>query len=137
MIVTCSEPSQSDDWRWVGAELVYAIHDRQLAEHSGLDGIRDRGAIESAVARPRNMVAYGAPDAADLAAAYAFGLVRNHGFADGNKRTAWLVARVFLADNGYNLAFEKAAAVRMMETLAGGRMSEPEAASWFRDRLSR
>ena len=137
MIVMCSGPSPSDDWRWVGAELVYAIHDRQLAEHGGLDRIRDRGAIESPLARPRNIVAYGAPDAADLAAAYAFGLVRNHGFADGNKRTAWVVARLFLADNGYHLLFEEAAAVRMMEALAGGSMSEAEAASWFRDRLSR
>ena len=137
MIATCSEPSPSDDWRWVGAELVYAIHDRQLAEHGGLDGIRDRGAIESALARPRNMVAYGAPDAADLAAAYAFGLVRDHGFADGNKRTAWVVARLFLADNGHHLVFEKAPAVRMMEATAGARMSQAEAASWLRDRLSR
>ena len=91
-------------WRWIDASLVYAIHDRQLAEHGGLDGIRDRGGVESALARPRNLAEYGEPDAAALAAAYAYGLLRNHGFADGNKRTAWVAARLFLADNGCKLA---------------------------------
>jgi death on curing protein len=98
-------------WRWVGLAAVHAIHDRQLAEHGGLPGVRDFGAIESALARPQNLAAYGEPDAADLAAAYAYGLARNHGFADGNKRTAWVVARVFLADNGYRLWFEPTEAV--------------------------
>ena len=108
------------DWRWISGELVYAIHDRQLAEHGGLDGIRDRGAVESALARPLNLHAYGDPDAADLAAAYGFGLARNRGFADGNKRTAWVIARLFLADNGYRLVFDKSDAVRMMESVAAG-----------------
>jgi death on curing protein len=136
MTATCSEPLPSNTWRWVTAEVVFAIHDCQVAEHSGLDGITDRGAIESGLARPRNLVVYGAPDAADLAAAYAYGLIRNHGFADGNKRLAWVVARLFLADNNYRLQFEKAAAVRMMEALAACSMSEPGVAAWFRERLS-
>lgn len=122
-------------WRWVGADLVYALHDRQLAEHGGPDGVRDPGAVESALARPLNLAAYGTPDAADLAAAYAYGLARNHGFVDGNKRTAWVVARLFLADNGYRLGFDPVDAVKMVEALAAGSLSESQLAAWFRDRL--
>lgn len=122
-------------WRWVGADLVYALHDRQLAEHGGPDGIRDPAAVESALARPLNLAAYGTPDAADLAAAYAFGLARNHGFVDGNKRTAWVVARLFLADNGYRLRFDPVEAVKTVEALAAGSLDESQLAAWFRDRL--
>jgi death-on-curing protein len=122
-------------WRWVAPEVVYAIHDRQMSEHGGLDGLRDRAAVESVLARPRNLVAYGDPDAAALAAAYAFGLARNHGFADGNKRIAWVVARLFLADNGYRLQFDKVDAVRTVEALAAGRLDEDPLAEWFRARL--
>jgi death on curing protein len=121
-------------WRWVSLDVVHAIHDRQIAEHGGLDGVRDAGAIESALARPRNSAAYGNPDAADLAAAYVFGLAKNHGFADGNKRTAWVVARLFLADNGYSLRFEKREAVKIIEDSAGGSCSEADLADWFRVR---
>src|ERR1700742_4547439 len=96
------------DWRWVRADVVAAVHDRQIAEHGGPEGVRDPGTVASALARPQNFAAYGTPDAADLAAAYAFGLVRNHGFADGNKRTAWIVARLFLANHDCRLRFEKA-----------------------------
>jgi death-on-curing protein len=124
------------EWRWVEAPVVYAIHDRQLAEHGGLAGVRDQGAIESALARPQNLAAYGDPDVADLAAAYAFGLARNHGFADGNKRTAWVTARLFLADNGQMLAFDKADAIRTVENLAAGALSEAALATWFRERLA-
>jgi death-on-curing protein len=91
--------------------------------------------VESALARPQNLAAYESRDAADLAAAYAYGLARNHGFVDGNKRTAWIAARVFLADQVMQLAFEKADAVSTMEKVAAGTLSEPELASWFRDRL--
>jgi len=114
---------------------MYAVHDRQLAEHGGLDGVRDQGAVESALARPRNLAAYGDPDAAALAASYAFGFARNHGFADGNKRTAWILARVFLADNGCRLRFDPADAIRMVETLAAGALEEPQIADWFRQRI--
>ncbi len=123
------------EWRWVGLNLDLAIHDRQISEHGGLDGVRDLAAVESALARPRNLVSYETPDAADLAAAYAYGLTRNHAFADGNKRTAWVVARVFLADNGIRLNFEKAAAVHIMENLASGAVTEPDLAKWFRARI--
>ncbi|WP_297367332.1 type II toxin-antitoxin system death-on-curing family toxin [Acidocella sp.] len=121
-------------WRWISPALVYAIHDRQLSEHGGPEGIRDQNAIESALARPRNLAAYGSPDAQALAAAYAFGLARNHGFVDGNKRTAWIIARLFLADNGHSVSFEKAEAVRAMESLAAGTLAEDELAAWFRAR---
>ena len=123
------------EWRWIAFEAVIAIHDRQIAEHGGLDGVRDLGPIESALARPQNLAAYGSPDAADLAAAYAFGLARNHGFTDGNKRITWVAARLFLADNGCRLAFDKADAVRTVEALAGGQLSEAEFALWLRERI--
>jgi death-on-curing protein len=123
-------------WRWVAPEVVYAIHDRQLSEHGGLDGVRDKGAVESALAWPRNLAAYGDPDAAALAAAYAFGIARNHAFSDGNRRTDWVVARLFLADNGQRLTFEKIEAIRVVETLAAGELSEEALADWFRARLA-
>ncbi len=124
------------EWRWIGLDLVLAVHDRQLAEHGGLDGLLDRGAIESALAKPMNLVSYGQPDAADLAASYAFGLARNHGFADGNKRTAWVVARLFLADNGCRLQFDAADAIRTVQALAAGTLEEGQLAEWFRRHLT-
>ncbi|WP_206951511.1 type II toxin-antitoxin system death-on-curing family toxin [Trinickia acidisoli] len=124
------------EWRWVRADLTYAIHDRQLAEHGGLDGVRDKGAVESALARPQNLDVYASADAAALAAAYAYGLARNHGFTDGNKRTAWVVARLFLADNGYRLKFDPVDAVRTMETVAAGALDEAALAEWFRQRIA-
>lgn len=123
-------------WRWVRADLTYAVHDRQLAEHGGLDGVRDKGAVESALARPQNLDVYVGADAAALAAAYAYGLARNHGFADGNKRTAWVVARLFLADNGYRLKFDPTDAVKTMETVAAGALDEAALAEWFRQRIA-
>jgi death on curing protein len=122
-------------WSWVRADVVAAVHDRQIAEHGGPEGVRDPGAVASALARPQNLAAYGTPDAADLAAAYAFGLVRNHGFADGNKRTAWIVARLFLANNDCRLRFEKADAIRAIEALAGDALEEAQFAEWIRERL--
>lgn len=123
------------DWKWVGLSVVEALHNRQLAEHGGPAGIRDAGALQSALARPENLVAYGAPDAAALAASYAFGIARNHCFVDGNKRTAWVIARLFLADNGLNLAFEPQEAVKIMLALAAGDLGEDELADWFRQRI--
>jgi len=125
----------SGPWRWVALPVVLAIHDRQISEHGGASGIRDSGGVESALARPMNLAAYGNPDVAELAAAYAFGLVRNHGFVDGNKRTAWVAARVFLVDNNQNLEFDPFDAIRIMEGVAGGKVSEDELADWFRSRL--
>ena len=122
-------------WRWVERGVVLAIHDRQIAEHGGTDGVRDLGGIESALARPQNLASYGTPDVADLAAAYAFGLAKNHGFLDGNKRTAWVTSRLFLADNGQRLDFDPVDAIRAMEGVAAGSVSETELADWYRRRL--
>jgi death-on-curing protein len=125
-------------WRWVRADLVYAVHEIQLARHGGLDGVRDQNAVESALARPEQLHAYGnpPPDAAQLAAAYAYGLARNHGFIDGNKRTAWVVARVFLADNGVRLQFSEIDAIRTMENVASGALDAQQLATWFRQRMA-
>ncbi len=101
-----------------------------------MDGVRDPGLVESALARPANLARYGNPDAADLAAAYAYGIAKNHGFLDGNKRTAWVTARLFLADNGRRLEFDPAAAIRTMERVAAGRIGEVELAAWFRSRTT-
>ena len=97
--------------------------------------MRNQDGIESALARPVNLALYGNPDAADLAAAYAFGLARNHGFVDGNKRTAWIAARLFLAINGFRLTVNAGDAVRLMEGVASGAVMEQELAEWFRERL--
>ena len=84
-----------------------------------MDGVRDPGPVESALARPANLARYGNPDAADLAAAYAYGIAKNHGFLDGNKRTAWVTARLFLADNGRRLEFDPADAIVELEPKPG------------------
>ena len=125
-------------WRWVSASLVYAVHDMQLARHGGLAGLRDKNAVESAVARAQQLSTYGepTPDAADLAASYAYGLARNHGFSDGNKRTAWVIARVFLADNSEHLDFTEVDAIRVMQNVAAGTVGEHELAQWFRLRMA-
>ena len=121
--------------RWIADGLVFAVHERQIAEHGGAIGVRDMGVIESALARRRNIAAYGEPDWADLAAAYAYGIAKNHGFADGNKRTAWILARTFLDINDCMLGFDAADAIRTVEDLAADRLSESAFAQWIRERL--
>ena len=123
---------------WVLDEVVLALHDEQLAAHGGLSGVRDRGSVESALARPRNLAAYEAcDDIARLAAAYAYGIVRNHGFADGNKRTALVTADLFLMLNGYELVSSPAENVLAILSLAEGTLSEDELTSWFRRNIKR
>ena len=117
-------------------EVALAIHDTQLAEHGGAPGLLDAGRLEAALARPRNVAAYGKPDAATLAAAYAYGGLRNHPFADDNKRTAWVLARLFLASNGCKLRLVAADAVQTIEAVAAGTLSERRLAAWFRGRIS-
>lgn len=124
-------------WRWIRADVLHAIHDRQIAEHGGLSGVLDAGRVEAALTHPRNLAAYESPDAAALAAAYAHRLARSHCFADGNKRTGWVAARLFLVDNGFGLRFDPGDAIRTMESVAAGTLSEQELASWFRQRMSR
>lgn len=121
--------------KFLSAAIAYAVHDRQLAEHGGLAGIKDAGLLESALARPVNKHAYGEDDPCALAAAYAFGIARNHPFNDGNKRTAWVIARLFLRLNGVQIAFDKAEAIRMVLALASGSLEESAVAEWFRARI--
>lgn len=116
--------------------MVEAIHDAQVREHGGAPGIRDEGLLESAMARPRQKFAYGAPvDLATLAAAYAFGLVRNHAFVDGNKRAAFMAAYVFIGLNGQDLEAAEPDVVTTMENVASGRLSEKELGAWIRAKL--
>jgi death-on-curing protein len=122
-------------WIWVGSAEALAAHDEQLAEWGGAAGIRDKGAFESAMARPQNLAAYGEPDAAALAASYAFGLARNHPFVDGNKRTAAVVSEGFLNLNGHVLGAADAEVVVIFTDLAAGELSEDELAEWFRERV--
>jgi death-on-curing protein len=117
----------------VAENAIYAIHDEQIAEHGGLAGVRDKTLLLSALARPQNLEAYGNPDIADLAAAYAAGIARNHPFLDGIKRTAIVVAGgVFLPLNGYELVADNREIVRVMLAVAEGLMADAELAAWFR-----
>ena len=116
--------------------MLDAIHDAQLREHGGSLGVLDDGLLESALARPRQKLAYaGRPDLATLAAAYAFGLAKNHGFVDGNKRAAFMAAYVFLGLNGKDLEAAEPDVVTTMEGVADGRVTDAELAKWIRRRL--
>ena len=119
-------------------DTVFAVHDKQLAVHGGLDGIRNLNAVESALERAKNSYAYGnpPPDAADLAVAYVYGIATGHGFNDGNKRTAWVIGRLFLMINNQTLVFNQADAIHFMMAVASGTLSEPQAAQWIRERLN-
>lgn len=122
---------------WVDKRLALAIHERQLAEHGGSGGVRDEKLLESALARPQQVHAYSdpAPDFADLAASLAFGLARNHPFVDGNKRTAHVCYRVFLALNDVELEASAEEMYAAMIGLAAGAVTEADFAAWLRPRL--
>ena len=124
--------------QWIGVNpaMAEAAHGEQLTEHGGGTGLRDAGALESALMRPQTLAEYGDPDAAALAAAYAFGLARNHPFVDGNKRTAAVVSETFLAINGFALNATDAEIVVAFVALAAGELPEDELADWFRTRLT-
>jgi death on curing protein len=122
-------------WIWVAPDVARAAHEEQLAEHGGAEGVRDDGLLESAFARPRNLADYGDPDAAALAAAYAYGIARNHPFVDGNKRTAAVVSETFLVLNGYDLIATDAELVVAFLELAAGNLTEDELADWFRQHV--
>lgn len=125
-------------WKWVESATVYAVHDMQLSQHGGLTGIRDLNAVESALNRAPNLDAHGKPppDAADLAAAYLYGLATSHGFSDGNKRTAWVIGRLFLALNGIELIFTHIEAIDLMLAIANGSINETDTAIWLRQRIT-
>lgn len=122
---------------WISRALALAIHDRQLAEHGGATGIRDDGLLESALARPKQLHAYGqpVPDLADLAAATAFGLARNHPFLGGNKRMAAVACEVFIVLNGATLSAEDHELYPQYLGLSEGSLGEDEFAAWLRPRI--
>ncbi len=122
-------------WYWVDKRSLLLLHDESLATHGGASGIRDEGLLDSALARPLNLVAYGEPDVAELAAAYASGLVRNHPFVDGNKRAAFLATGIFLAINGFRLVTDQAAATAAVLALAASELDELSFAAWLRQHL--
>jgi death-on-curing protein len=123
---------------WVRDDVVLAIHRRQLAEHGGGEGIRDPGLLDSALSRPKNLLAYSTeePDLALLAASYAWGLARNHPFVDGNKRTAYVVCRTFLRLNGRDLDASQEEKYLSFLRLAEGRLTEQALAAWIREHLT-
>lgn len=130
-------PRRRKEPRWISRIAVEAIQAAQIREHGGSSGIRDGGLIESALARPRQKWNYDdSVDLATLAAAYAFGLAKNHGFVDGNKRVAFMAAYSFLGLNGFDLDAAEPDVVRTMEGVAAGRLSEAKLAEWFRAHLS-
>jgi death on curing protein len=120
------------DWIWIDPAVIYAVHNQQLAEHGGSAGVRDAGLLESALARPQNLLAYGDPDVHDLAAAYGYGIARNHPFIDGNKRTAFVAVELFLSLNGLSLTAADVDCVITMLALAAGELSEEAFARWLR-----
>jgi death-on-curing protein len=121
---------------WVDVGVVLAIHDEQLAEHGGQAGVRDRGLLDSALARARNAHAYGERSLPRLAATLAFGLSRNHPFLDGNKRTSLVVAELFLELNGLTLHASDADCVTTFLALAAGELTEAQLADWIEGNAS-
>ncbi len=122
---------------WINKVLTLAIHDRQLAEHGGSSGVRDEGLLDSALARPQQLFAYGEPppDLADLAASLACGLARNHPFVDGNKRTAAVMCEVFIELNDGHLEADDIELYPQYIGLAEGSIAEAEFAGWLRERI--
>ena len=119
-------------WVWIAREVIIAIHEMQLAEHGGLEGVRDAGLLDSALGRPQNLAAYGQPDAAALAAAYGWGISRNRPFIDGNKRTGFVATELFLNLNGYELTATDADCVLTMLAVTAGELPEDDFAAWLR-----
>lgn len=122
-------------WTWIRDDAILAVHEEQLAAHGGASGIRDLGLLQSALARAQNLAAYGDPDVADLAAAYAYGIARNHPFVDGNKRTAAVAAIMFLWANDGETRIGEAELVVAILALAAGEIGEDELAGWLRERI--
>lgn len=120
---------------WLDPEVIVAIHEAQLREHGGMAGTRDGGLLTSALARPANLMAYGSPDVCALAAAYGYGLSRNHPFLDGNKRTGFVATELFLRLNGYDLIATDADCVLTMLAVAAGDITEDEFAAWLREHV--
>ena len=121
------------NYRWLDREIILAIHEEQLAQHGGGVGIRDEGLIDSALGRPQNIAVYNPEaDLCDLAAAYAYGIAKNHPFIDGNKRTAYVAMELFLIEHGMLLTAEDGDAVVTFLGLAAGEITEEQLAAWIR-----
>ncbi len=118
---------------WLAVDLIMAVHDEQIAEHGGLPGVRDANMLESALDRPRNKWAYEEADLADLAAAYGYGIARNHPFVDGNKRTSLIAIYTFLGLNGTDFIVSEPDFAAIILSLAAGEVSEESLARWIRD----
>lgn len=121
------------NWKWIEQSVVVAIHDYQIADHGGLPGIRDKGLIESALARPKNIARHKECDVFDLAAAYGWGIARNHGFIDGNKRTAYVTTRLFLRLNRWDIIAPAVERVLVFEKLGSGEIDEKGFAAWLKE----
>ena len=119
-------------WIWIPFEVALAIHEDQLAQYGGATGARDKGLLESALARPQNLASYGEPDAAAIATAYAYRIVRNQPFVDGNKRTAFALVEVLLVRNGWRLEVDDLGCIEAMLSLAEGTIDEQTFANWMR-----
>jgi len=121
---------------WIEKEVILAVHEEQLADHGGAIGVREANLLDSALARPRNLVAYGDPDIAKLAAAYAYGIIRNHPFVDGNKRTGLVAVELFLALNGYELTASDENCVLTILNVADSSLSEAEFCKWISENMT-
>lgn len=124
-------------WRWIDKQLLIMLHDESLTLHGGASGIRDEGLLDSALSRSLNLTNYEEPDFADLAAAYAVGLAKNHPFVDGNKRVAFLALGLFLGLNGYKLIATQVDATLIIQAIAGGQLLETDFAEWVRTNSSK
>lgn len=120
------------DWKWIDRSVLQLLHDESLAEHGGLSGLRGEGLLDSALARPVNLAAYGEPDVFALAASYPVWLAKNHAFVDGNKRAAFLAMGLFLFLNGYRLRATQADATITMLSVAAGEIDEATLTDWIR-----
>ncbi len=127
----------NESWVWIEPAVIRAVHEEQLAEHGGAIGTRDVGLLESALARPMQLAAYGEPDVAALAASYGYGLAKNHPFIDGNKRTAFVAVELFLLLNGWELTATDAQCVLGMLAVAAGTLDEVAYAEWIRGHIQR
>jgi death-on-curing protein len=123
-------------WKWFDKRALLLLHDESLAEHGGLPGLRDEGLLDSALARPLNLAAYGDPDVCELAASYCVGLAKNHPFVDGNKRAAFLALGLFLYLNGLRLNTSQAEATLAVLAVAAGEWDEATLATWLRERAA-
>jgi death on curing protein len=124
------------EWHWITEEVICAIHDAQIVEYGGAAGILNSSVLASALGRPQNLLAYGDPDPAALAACYMVAIARAHGFVDGNKRTALAAGWFFLQKHGYTFSFDSdEQGEKMMVDVAEGRMSEERLAAWLRNRI--